>query len=108
MPIAGLAELGGVENALTPAAALVVTGDLRPGVEDAHHASGHLDADLGADQPPGHAVVVGVEIDRAVRLHPVDHLAHLPERRPISDASASASYRRNRSIGGSPVVPWMR
>lgn len=28
--------------------------------------------------------------------------------RPISDASAAASSRRNRSIGGSPVVPWMR
>ena len=79
-------QVGGVENALTPAAALVVTGDLHPGVEDAHHASRHLDPHPGADQPPGHAVVVGVEIDRAVRLHTPDHLAHLPERRPAMRA----------------------
>ena len=69
--------MGGVENALTPAAALVVTGDLHLGVEDAHHASRHLDPHPGADQPPGYAVVVGVEIDRAVLGPPGVGKTHL-------------------------------
>jgi hypothetical protein len=94
-------QVGAVENTLTPAAALVVTSD-HPGVEDAHHASRHLDPNPGADQPPGHAVVVGVEIDRAVRLHPADHLAHLPERRP-----AHQRRQRLRLLPPEPLDRWL-
>jgi hypothetical protein len=71
-----------LDDALAPAGELGVLGDQPAGVVDPHPAG--ADADLHAlpDQPPGHRVGVGVELDGTVGLHLADELADLPERRP--------------------------
>jgi len=58
-----------------------VTGDLLAGVEDAHLALGHHDAHRFADEPPRHAVAVGVQLDARIGVHAAHELAHLQERR---------------------------
>lgn len=62
-----------------------MVGDLRSGMSDAHHPVSHLHRHLGADQPPRHAVMVGVKIDAAVTLDPPRHHTKLTERRPAID-----------------------
>jgi hypothetical protein len=73
--------VGAIHGALAATAALAVPGDLGPRVMDAHLAAADHAADLGTDQAPRHAVVVGVHVHAAVVLHPPHQLAHLPERR---------------------------
>ena len=58
----------------------------------------HHYADLRPDQPPRHAVVVGVDGDAGVVLNAPGQLAR----------SACRSSRVNRAIGASPVVPCTR
>ena len=47
---------------------------------DANPPAGDNDANGFADQPPRHAVGVGVEFDRTIGLNPAHQLADLPER----------------------------
>ena len=72
-------------GALAPTPPLPVARHLRARVADPHLAVVDHDADLRADQLPGHAVVVGVDVHAAVVLHAAGQLAHLPERWPAAE-----------------------
>ena len=95
-----------VDDAPVPAAGLGVLGDQPAGVVDAHAADAHADLHALADQPPGHGIGVGVDLDGAVGLHLAHELADLPEWWPPGDRP-----ERRRLVpleadqGGSPVVP---
>ena len=58
-----------------------MTGDLAGGVQHAHLALGDQHRDALADEPPGDAVAVGVELDAGVGVHAPAEFAHLHERR---------------------------
>jgi hypothetical protein len=81
-----------------------VHSDLATSVQDPEPATADLDHHTLADQPPRHAVGVAIDLDAAVGLDPADEFAD----RSASGCSALASSRWNRTIGGSPVVPWIR
>ena len=101
---------GSVEDPLPAPAALRVQRDLAAGVQDPQPAAADLDRHALADQAPRHAVGVAVDLDAAVGLNPTDQLADLLERRPAGERLQALRPRRaaNRTIGGSPVVPWTR
>src|ERR671933_57457 len=52
------AQVGAINGALAPTSPLPVTRYLGIRMTDPHLATADHDTDLGADQPPGHAVVV--------------------------------------------------
>ena len=94
-------------RAVDAAGGFRVRRDLVAGMEDADPTihDGHLNT--LADQPPGHAVGVGVDLDGAVRMHLAGELAPLPERRPAVDRPQGrrlvALEARDRRLAGRAV-----
>ena len=86
-------QMGAVHGALAAAMAFVVPGHLCPRMLDAHFATADNHADLRANQPPRHAVVVGVHINAAIILHPPHELAKLPGDRGCISARAALPQR---------------
>lgn len=78
-------------------------------VTDADPPAGNDDADSFADQPPRHAVGVGVDLDRAIGLDPAHQLADLAERRAPVDrlqrARLGAPETLDRRLSGGAVDP---
>lgn len=66
-----------------------MSGDRGAGMEhlDLTLADPHRDA--GSPQPPGDAIAIGVDLDRAVVVNDANQLADLPERRPALQSPES-------------------
>jgi hypothetical protein len=111
-PRAGIPfQVGGGHHPLATASDLAMAGDFATAMADAVPPAGHRHRHRHrlADQPPGHAVGLGVDLDRGIGLDPPDELAHRVERRPpVEWTKGGGLSRANRAIGASPVVPWMR
>ena len=73
-------EVTPINDALAAAQASVVARHLDPGMVDADLATSYLHGDLGADQLPWHAVMVGIDVDAGVVLHAPGQLAELAKR----------------------------
>src|SRR5690606_5275831 len=73
--------------------ALGVEGHLVAGVEDAERAAYDLHSHRLADEPPGHAVGVGVDLDRAVRAYLTHDLARLLEGRLAVERTQGRGFR---------------
>jgi hypothetical protein len=84
-----------------------VEGHLVAGVEDAELAAYDLHSHRLADQPPGNAVGVGVDLDRAVRGHLAHELARLLEGRLAVERAQGLSLfplePHERRLAGRPV-----
>jgi hypothetical protein len=78
-------EVSGIDDPLTTSRRLGMRRDFPAGMKDPDPTVAHHDLHALADEPPGHAVAVGVDLDRAIGLHPAYQLAHLPEGRPALD-----------------------
>jgi len=73
--------VGGIDDALQTALAYRMNGDLVGAMEHTHAFGRDCDAHALADQPPGHGVSVGIDLDRAVALNDSAQLTCSPERR---------------------------
>ena len=69
-----------IDDALTAAGGLGMGRYFMVVMADPDPAAGNHDADCLADQPPRHAIGIGVELDRAIGLDPAYQLADLTER----------------------------
>ena len=78
-------QMGAVDGTLAAAETLVVAGHLEPGMMDADLVVAHHHADLGADQPPRHAVMVGVHVHAGIGLYSPGQFAELAEWRPAEE-----------------------
>jgi hypothetical protein len=69
-------EMAGIEDTLAAATRLLMTRHFKPALEHPHHSGAHLHRHARADQAPGHAVLVGVDLDRGLG---VDLAAQFPD-----------------------------
>ncbi len=71
-----------VQHPLMPSRVFGMSGDLGAGMEHLDLTMADPHGDAGSPQPPGDAVAVSVDLDRAVVVNDATQLADLPERRP--------------------------
>ena len=100
-------EMAGIKDPLAASVRLIMTRHFDAGLEHPHRSGAHLHRHARADQSPGHAVLVGVDLDRGLG---VDLAAQLPDlmigRTPLQRLQAG---RLNpREPVDRPLVPWMR
>src|SRR4051812_43568429 len=57
------AQVGMIDGAFVPTQPLIMSCHLDPSMVDPQHAAAHHHLDLRADQAPGNAVMVGVDVD---------------------------------------------
>ncbi len=74
---------------------------------DAHRAGRDGHRYTLPDQLPRHRVAVGVDLDGAIVADDTAQFAQRTERRPPAERLQPSS-RAKRTIGASPVVPWIR
>jgi len=101
--------MGGIDDTLTAAGGLGMGRHLTVAMADADPPTGNHDAHTLADEPPRHAVGVGVDLDRAIGLDPAHQLAQLTERRAAVERAQRASFNTpeplDRRLPGGAVNP---
>ena len=114
-------QVGTVDGPLAPATPLGMSGDFGTGMQDQNLAGLDPGGDGASDQAPGHAVMVGVEIDAAVAMDTPHHLAELsegrasrerPQRRRLISVETLDRCLADRAVdapvGDLPRVQWAR
>src|SRR5260370_36187927 len=74
-------KVRGVDDALATTGGLGMNRHLLPSVVDTDATVRHHHPHAVADEPPRHAVAVGIDLDRAIGLDAADELTHLPKGR---------------------------
>src|SRR5579864_2721740 len=88
----------GVDHALPAAGGLAMDGDDDAAMADLDPSAGGDHLHRLADEPPWHAIGVGVELDHAVALDPSHQLANLPEGRPPIEGPQGARFVTNEAF----------
>ena len=88
-------QVGGDHRLLAATGDLAMAGDFAAAMADADPSAGHRHRHRLADQPPGHAIGIGVDLDRSVGLDPSDELAHRVVRRPAVERTKSGGLLAN-------------
>lgn len=96
-----------IEDTLAAATRLLMTGHFNSALEHPHHSGAHLHRHARADQSPGYAVLVGVDLDRGLG---VDLTVQFPDlmigRTPLQRLQTGGLDPREPV--DRPLVPWMR
>ena len=100
-------EMTRIKDPLAAATRLLMTRHFKSALEHPHHSGAYLHRHARADQAPGHAVLVGVDLDRGLG---VDLAAQFPNLMigwtPLQRLQTGRLDPREPV--DRPLVPWMR